>query len=76
MEQSLESVIHNVVEVFETTPTTEDTRSGIDRRCKKAKAFPLTDRQGNVISAERRVRDRRKTKIDIDDISEYVQNVS
>lgn len=74
MEDNFDSTIHEVVEEFEATPTTEDTRTGIDRRHAQAKGFPLQDNSGEIIDEERRIKnDRRCLEIDIDDISEYIQ---
>ncbi len=74
MEDYFDSAIHEVVEAFEEIPTTEDARTGIERRHVQAEGFPLTDHDGNVVNEERRFKeDRRNTVIDIDDISEYVQ---
>jgi|GEM_PF-5766472 len=76
MDDNFDSAIQEVTEIFEKVPTTEDTRTGIDRRHTKAEAFPLTDNSGNTIAEDRRTdEDRRNTEIDIDDISEYVQPV-
>ena len=72
MDDNFDSVIHEVVELFDKTPTTEDTRTGIDRRHTKADSFPLNDKDGNIIAEDRRsAEDRRNARIDIDDISEY-----
>ncbi len=74
MEDYFDSAIHEVVEEFENISTTEDTRTGIDRRHVEAKEFPLKDSNGNVVTEDRRTQDdRRNQDIDIDDISEYVQ---
>ena len=74
MDDSFETVIHEVVEEFEKIPTTEDTRTGIDRRYLEAKNFPLKDGNGHIIAKDRRSQaDRRNLEIDIDDISEYTQ---
>jgi hypothetical protein len=74
MDDSFETVIHEVVEEFEKIPTTEDTRTGIDRRYLEAKNFPLKDGNGYIIAKDRRSQaDRRNLEIDIDDISEYTQ---
>ena len=76
MEDNFDSAIQEVVEEFEAIPTTEDTRTGIDRRHVEAKSFPLKDNAGNIIEEERRIQnDRRCLEIDIDDISEYTQQV-
>ena len=75
MQDYFDTAINEVVDEFETIHTTEDTRTGIDRRHTEAKEFPLTDHNGNVIMADRRAKeDRRNTIVDIDDISEYVQD--
>lgn len=72
MDDNFDNAIHEVVELFEKTPTTEDTRTGIDRRHAKAEGFPLKDNNGEVVAEDRRTaEDRRNAKIDIDDISEY-----
>jgi len=74
MDDKFNTVIHEVVEEFENIPTTEDTRTGIDRRYLEAKNFPLKDGNGNIIAKDRRAQeDRRNLEIDIDDISEYTQ---
>ncbi|QMU60580.1 MAG: hypothetical protein GKR92_02260 [Gammaproteobacteria bacterium] len=74
MDDNFDTVIHEVVEEFEKISTTEDMRTGIDRRYQKAKDFPLKDKNGNVIAKDRRSQeDRRNLEIDIDDISEYTQ---
>ena len=74
MEDNFDSAIHEVVEAFEQTPTTEDTRTGIDRRFTQAKSFPLTDSDGAVVTKDRRSdNDRRNNIVDIDDITEYIQ---
>lgn len=76
MEDYFDSAIHEVVEEFENIPTTEDTRTGIDRRHIEAKEFPIKDSNGKVVAEDRRTHeDRRSQVIDIDDISEYVQEV-
>ena len=76
MDDKFDSAIHEIVEEFDVIPTTEDTRTGIDRRYKEAKAFPLKDNAGNVIAVDRRTQeDRRNEDIDIDDISEYVSEI-
>ncbi len=73
MDDKFDSAIHEIVEEFDAVPTTEDTRTGTDRRHQEAKAFPLKDKAGNVIAEDRRTQeDRRNEEIDIDDISEYV----
>ena len=76
MEDNFDSAIHEVVEEFEAIPTTEDTRAGIDRRHMQAKGFPLQDNSGTIIEEERRILDRRCLEIDIDDISEYTQDIT
>lgn len=76
MDDYFDSAIHEVVEDFENIPTTEDTRTGIDRRHIEAKEFPIKDSNGDVVAEDRRTQyDRRSLDIDIDDISEYVQEV-
>ena len=76
MDDKFDSAIHEIVEGFEAVPTTEDTRSGIDRRYQKVKDFPLKDKMGNVIAEDRRKHeDRRNEEVDIDDISEYVSEI-
>ena len=73
MENSIDTVIHEVVEEFENIPTTEGTRTGISRRHLEAKNFPRKDNCGNIIPEDRRSQgDRRKFDIDIDNISEYI----
>lgn len=74
MDDNFDTVINEVAEVFENIPTTEDTRTGIDRRYRLATDFPLKDNDGNVIAKDRRSKeDRRNLEVDIDDISEYTQ---
>lgn len=74
MEDNFDNTIHGVVEEFEAIQTTEDTRTGIDRRHTQAKGFPLQNNAGTIIEEERRIsKDRRCLEIDIDDISEYTQ---
>jgi hypothetical protein len=76
MGDNFDSAIHEVVEDFEAIPTTEDTRSRIERRHLVSEGFPLKDRKGNVILEDRRSHeDRRRLDVDIDDISEYIQEV-
>ena len=75
MQDNFDAAVNEVVDEFEKIATTEDTRTGIDRRHVEAKEFPLTDNNGNVIMEDRRAKeDRRHTVINIDDISEYVQD--
>ena len=71
MNDKFDSTIKEIVEEFDSTPTTEDPRTGIDRRCQEAREFPLVDSEGNVIVIDRRSEERRAEKIDIDDISDY-----
>ena len=71
MNDKFDSTIREIVEEFDSTPTTEDPRTGIDRRCQEAKEFPLVDSKGNVIVKDRRSKERRAKKIDIDDITDY-----
>lgn len=71
MNDKFDSTIKEIVEEFDSTPTTEDPRTGIDRRCQEAREFPLADSEGNVIVKDRRSKERRAKKIDIDDISDY-----
>ncbi len=76
MDDKFDSAIHEIVEEFEAVPTTEDTRTGIDRRLKEAKEFPLKDSTGTLVAEDRRKQDdRRNEEIDIDDISEYVSEI-
>jgi len=76
MEDDFDQTIQDVAYDFDITPTTEDARTGIDRRFKVAEAFPVTDKSGNTITEDRRNRnDRRHENIDIDDISEYVSEI-
>ncbi len=73
MEDKFDSAIKEVTEDFDSVPTTEDPRTGIDRRHTVATEFPIKDHDGNVITKDRRSKqDRRARDIDIDDISEYV----
>ncbi len=76
MEDDFDQTIQGVAADFEATPTTEDARTGIDRRFKVAKEFPVKDKAGNLITEDRRRQeDRRNKSIDIDDISEYVSEL-
>jgi len=76
MENNIDAVIHEAIEEFEKIPTTEDTRTGIGRRLLEAKDFPFKDNSGNVIPEDRRSQeDRRNLDVDIDDISEYTQQI-
>jgi len=71
MNDKFDNTIKEIIEEFDSTPTTEDPRMGIDRRCQEAKEFPLVDSDGNVVARDRRRSQRRSKKIDIDDISDY-----
>ncbi len=74
MYDNFDTVINELAQVFENIPTTEDTRTGIDRRHQTVTNFPLKDSSGNVIAKDRRLQeDRRNQEVDIDDISEYTQ---
>ena len=76
MEDKFDSVIKDITEDFETVPTTEDPRTGIDRRHQVTKEFPLKDSNGNVVDEDRRLKQERRSKdIDIDDITEYVSDL-
>lgn len=76
MEDDFDQTIQNLAEEFDATPTTEDARTGIDRRFKQATEFPLKDKAGNVVAEDRRKDDdRRNENIDIDDISEYTSEI-
>lgn len=76
MEDKFDSVIKEITEDFEAVPTTEDPRSGIDRRHAIAKEFPIKDVNGNVVDEDRRLKQNRRSKdIDIDDITEYVSDL-
>ena len=76
MEDKFDSVIKEITEDFEAVPTTEDPRTGIDRRLTVAKEFPTKDSEGNLINEDRRLnKDRRSKDIDIDDITEYVSDL-
>ncbi len=75
MKDYFDTAINTIVDEFEKISTTEDTRKGNDRRRLEAKKFPLSDNNGNVVAQDRRTQtDRRNTMIDIDDISEYIQD--
>ena len=75
MQDYFDAAISEVVDEFDEILTTEDTRTGIERRHTEAKEFPITDNNGNLIMEDRRTKeDRRHTVINIDDISEYVQD--
>ncbi|MFK7816256.1 MAG: hypothetical protein AB8B92_07965 [Gammaproteobacteria bacterium] len=74
MDDNFDTLINEVAEVFEHIPTTEDTRTGIERRHQVATDFPIKDSSGSVVDNDRRSQeDRRNQEVDIDDISEYVQ---
>lgn len=74
MDDNFDTLINEVAEVFERIPTTEDTRTGIERRHLVATDFPIKDSSGSVVDKDRRSQeDRRNQEVDIDDISEYVQ---
>ena len=74
MDDNFDSAVQEVLEDFENIPTTEDTRTGIDRRCTEANEFPLKDNNGNIVAKDRRRQeDRRHYCVDIDDISEYTK---
>ena len=75
MSDKFDSTIRGIVEEFDSTPTTVDPRTGIDRRCKDAKEFPIVDSKGNVVAKDRRCKERRSKKIDIDDISDYEHEI-
>ena len=76
MEEKFDTVIKEIAEDFEAVSTTEDPRTGVDRRHQIAKEFPIEDSNGNVIAEDRRKqKDRRSVDIDIDDISEYVSEI-
>lgn len=72
MAEEFDSAIKEFIEGFDRIHTTEDQRTGIDRRHKIAKEFPIKDSKGNLIARDRRTKQERRTdNIDIDDISEY-----
>ena len=71
MKDKFDSTIREIVEEFDSTPTTEDPRTGIDRRCQDVKEFPIVDSKGSVIVKDRRNKQRRSKNINIDDISDY-----
>jgi hypothetical protein len=76
MDDYFDSAIQEIVKEFDAIPTTEDTRTGIERRHQEAMDFPLKDHDGNLIAKDRRSQeDRRSQDVDIDDISEYIQEV-
>ncbi len=76
MNDKFDNVIKDITEHFETVHTTEDPRTGIDRRHHVTSEFPLKDSNGNIVAKDRRKRlDRRANDIDIDDISEYVNEL-
>ncbi len=72
MAEEIDSVILEILEDFGTVHTTEDPRTGIDRRHHIANDFPIKDNHGKVVLEDRRnVQDRRTECKDIDDVSEY-----
>ncbi len=72
MAEEFDSAIKEFIEDFDRIHMTEDPRTGIDRRYKIAKEFPIKDSKGNLIARDRRtMQERRTDNIDIDDISEY-----
>ncbi len=74
MDDNFDTLINEVAEVFEHIPTTEDTRTGIERRHQAATDFPIKDSNGVKVLKDRRSQeDRRNREVDIDDITEYVQ---
>lgn len=76
MDDKFDTAIKEIVEDFETVATTEDPRTGADRRQCVAKEFPLKDHVGNMVAEDRRAKnDRRTNEIDIDDISQYVADL-
>ena len=73
MAEEFDSAIKEIVEEFGSIQTTEDPRNGVERRHQQSKDFPIKDNKGNMVAEDRRVHeDRRSKDIDIDDISEYV----
>lgn len=73
MAEEFDSAIKEIVEKFGSIQTTEDPRAGVERRYQQTKDFPIKDSKGNVIVDDRRIYEDRRTKnLDIDDISEYV----
>ncbi len=75
MNDYFDTAINTIVDEFENIQTTEDTRKGNDRRHLEAKEFPLTDNNGELVAQDRRAqKDRRNNFVDIDDISEYIQD--
>ena len=76
MDEKFDTVIKEIAEDFEAVQTTEDPRTGKDRRHTVAKGFPIKDGKGNVVTEDRRLKkDRRSKDIDIDDITEYVSDL-
>lgn len=71
MKDGFDETIKIIVEEFDSTPTTEDPRSDDERRCQCSGVFPIVDAKGNVIDKDRRNKERRSNKFDIDDISDY-----
>ena len=73
MDEDFEIALKDVHEKFDSLLTTEDMRSGADRRMRVATSFPLEDDDGNIISEDRRkLTDRRTSDQDIDDITDYL----
>ena len=72
MAEEFDSAIKEILKDFDTVHTTEDPRTGSDRRHNITKEFPIKDSKGNLIASDRRTQQERRTdNIDIDDISEY-----
>ncbi len=71
MKNDYQHALNEVLEEFDSVQSTEDPRTGGDRRKKAATKFPLTDNQGNIIAEDRRKQDRRNVDVDINDIDDY-----
>lgn len=73
MEDTIDIAIMDAFEGFDSVLTTEDQRSGVERRKCLHKEFPLEDANGNIVAEDRRhIPDRRALSINIDDITEYL----
>lgn len=74
MEDAFNSAIMDALAGFDSVTTTEDPRTGVERRKCVAKGFPLADSHSNIIAEDRRHHpDRRTNQINIDDIAEYLE---
>lgn len=75
MAQELDTALKEAAKGFDSIQTTETTRTGVDRRRQQCKEFPAADSKGNIIAEDRRIiKDRRSEALNIDDISEFVDD--